>query len=503
MAAPGPRPGRPSQERKMAGTRIGSFDFAGDVGPCRIAGETAYDPAAQSYALTGGGSNMWGPKDEFHFASRGAEGDFMLTAEASFLGPGVNAHRKWGLMLRSSREGDSPYADAAVHGDGLLSLQYRLTRGAETLQAQAAMTAPDVVQLERSGRRIVMRAAHRGEALAELASVELDLPAKLLAGIFVCSHAADAADTAIFRNLRFDVAAPAGTDGDRNPAASRLEILEVDTGLRRIVYSSPRHFEAPNWSRDGSYLLYNEEGQIYRIPLEAGGRPILLDTGKVRANNNDHGISFDGRLLALSSHTDEAGRKSGSQIYVVPIQGGEPRKVTDDAPSYWHGWSPDGGTLVYCAERGGNYDVYSIPSKGGPESRLTTDPGLDDGPEFSPDGAYVYFNSTRSGRMKIWRMRPDGSGQERVSPADDWNDWFAHLSPDGSRMLYVSYPSSVPAAMHPRNQRVVIREQETATGKARVVAGLYGGQGTMNVPSWSPDGARVAFVSYTYGDPSV
>jgi len=186
----------------------------------------------------------------------------------------------------------------------------------------------------------------------------------------------------------------------------------------------------------------------------------------------------------------------------VSVEGGEPVKVTDQAPSYWHGWSPDGTRLVYCAEREGNYDVWAIGSKGGKEARLTTDPGLDDGPEYSPDGAFVYFNSTRTGRMKIWRMKPDGSGQEQVSH-DEYNDWFAHISPDGKRMLYVSYPPAVPAAHHPRNQRVMIREQNLATGKVRALAHLYGGQGTMNVPPWSPDGRSAAFVSYTYGIPEI
>ena len=484
----------------MVRSNKGAFDIVKDVGSRRVAGSTHYDPRACTYTLTGGGENMWGTTDEFHIAAVRMKGDFMVTVEGALEGKGVNAHRKWGIIFRQGMEGDSIYADAAIHGDGLTSLQYRVQKGAETLQVKAEMTSPDVLQLERAGKTIIMRAAKRGEALVETGRVTMDFPAEILAGIFICSHEIGVRETAVFRNVRFDVPAPEGTDGETNPSPSRLELLDVETGLRRIVYSSTRHLEAPNWSRDGRFLLFNQEGRIYRLPLDAM-KPRVLNTGSVKANNNDHGISFDGKRLALSSTTEQPGRKAGSQIYVVGIEGGQPVKITDEAPSYWHGWSPDGTTLVYCAEREGNYDVWAISAQGGKETRLTTDPGLDDGPEYSPDGAFIYFNSTRTGRMKIWRMRPDGSGQEQVS-FDDWNDWFAHVSPDGKRMLYVSYPPTVPAARHPRNQRVMIREQELVSGKVRVVAHLYGGQGTMNVPSWSPESRSVAFVSYTYGNPA-
>ena len=480
---------------------IGAFDIVGDVGTKRIPGKTSYDAEKQSYVITGSGKNLWGTEDEFHFAARKIKGDFILTARGAFRGKGKNLHRKWGIMFRQNLDRNSMYADAAIHGDGLTSLQYREKTGGETFELKADLTAPDFVQLERVGKFVIMRVAKNGEALTEIGPVPIDLNADILVGLFVCSHEIDTAETAVFDNVRIDVLAADGIDGNVVTSPSRLELVEVMTGHRTVIYATKDHIEAPNWSRDGKFLLYNREGRIYRFPLDSR-KPEILNTGKVRKNNNDHGISFDGKTLALSSFTEQKGRKAGSQIYTVGIEGGEPVKVTDQAPSYWHGWSPDGKTLVYCAERDGNFDVWSIPALGGKETRLTTDPGLDDGPEYSPCGKFVYFNSTRTGQMKIWRMKPDGSDQEQVS-FGDYNDWFAHLSPDGERMIYISYPLSVPAASHPHNQRVMIREQNLKSGKVSVVAHLYGGQGSMNVPSWSPDGRFVAFVSYTYGNPEL
>jgi Tol biopolymer transport system component len=229
--------------------------------------------------------------------------------------------------------------------------------------------------------------------------------------------------------------------------------------------------------------------------------PEKINTGDVIKCNNDHGLSFDGKMLAISSTAKLPSGKSGSMIYTVPVKGGIPTAITKDVPSYWHGWSPDGKILVYCAERNGDYDVWGIPSKGGDEFQLTKSKGLDDGPEYAPDGKKIYFNSVRSGLMKIWRMSPDGSDQEQAS-SGKFNDWFAHISPNGKQMVYVSYPPDVPANSHPNNKRVLLQIQSTNAQDAKVLAYIYGGQGTMNVPSWSPDSKTIAFVSFTYGDPN-
>jgi Tol biopolymer transport system component len=229
---------------------------------------------------------------------------------------------------------------------------------------------------------------------------------------------------------------------------------------------------------------------LQRIPVD-GGKPETIDTGFATRLNNDHAISPDGTTIAIS---DQSQGQHQSLIYVAPVGGGTPRKVTVKSPSYFHGWSPDGKTLAFCGERNGNFDVYTIPVAGGEETRLTTAEGLDDGPEYSPDGKYIYFNSIRSGLMQIWRMKPDGSGQEQVTPDDGYNNWFPHLSPDGQRLVFLTYEKGVGG--HPENKDVMLRIMTLGTGKITVLAKLFGGQGTINVPSWSPDGKRLAFVSY-------
>ena len=268
---------------------------------------------------------------------------------------------------------------------------------------------------------------------------------------------------------------------------SRLEIISVDGTERRVVYHAEKRFEAPNWSRDGKFLLFNSGGRIFTVPVE-GGEPRLLDTGSATRCNNDHGFSPDGQWLAISNSP-----RDSSMIYVLPAGGGEPKLITQFGPSYWHGWSPDGKTLAYCAERNGNFDIYTIPVEGGEERRLTDAPGLDDGPDYSPDGQYIYFNSERSGWMQIWRMRPDGTAQEQVT-SDDYANWFAHPSPDGKWLVLISFDKQVKG--HPPNKDVALRLMPAAGGEPRVLAKIFGGQGTINVNSWSPDSKHLAFVSY-------
>lgn len=270
---------------------------------------------------------------------------------------------------------------------------------------------------------------------------------------------------------------------------STLEIYSLATSSRTTVYQDNSHFEAPNWSRDGSCLIFNSLGKLYKIKTN-GGKPETIPTDFASKCNNDHGISPSGNEIVISHHEEGTGK---SIIYTLPFSGGKPKQVTPMGPSYWHGWSPDGKELAYCAERNGKYDIYTIPISGGQEKRLTDADGLDDGPDYTADGKYIYFNSVRTGKMKIWRMRPDGSQQQQVT-FDEYNDWFPHPSPDGKWLVFVSYEKEVEG--HPANKHVLLRLMPLEGGQPKDIVKLFGGQGTINVPSWSPDSRQFAFVSY-------
>jgi TolB protein len=472
---------------------LGYFEASGDVGSPALAGSTTYDAGQQIYTHTGSGTNMWTTRDEFHFAYRKLTGNFILRANVKFLGQGVEAHRKLGWIVRSSLEPDATYADAAVHGNGLTSLQYRSVKGGPTFQLPSMVAGPDVVQLERSGKMIVMSVARYGEPFTRTELTELDLGDSVYVGLFVCAHNPKVSERGVFSNVRIVVPPPAGWKPYRDYIGSNLELMRLDSPDLKVLYTSPGSFQAPNWTLDGKFLIFNQSGKLYRFDL-ATNTPAPLDTATVTANNNDHVLSFDGAMLGISSSSAEDGNRS--VVYTVPSAGGTPTRITKNSPSYFHSWSPDGKQLFFTGQRDGELDVYRIPAEGGDEVRLTTAKGLDDGPEATPDGRWIFFNSSRTGRMQIWKMRPDGSEQQQIT-GDEFNNWFPHISPDGTSMVVVSFLSDVDPADHPFYRQVYIRQMDLEGAGARVIAYLFGGQGTMNVPSWSPDGKSIAFVSNT------
>jgi len=470
---------------------VGIFDSHTDVGPVKHKGEVKYDAAKQEYHISGSGTNIWANADEFHFVWKRMKGDFILRTNAAFIGKGTDPHRKFGWMVRKSLDGNSTHVNAVVHGDGLTSLQYRKTTGGITEEQKSILTAADVVQLERKGNTYMMSVARKGDVFAPEEKVELDLGDEVYVGIFVCSHNADVIENVVFNNVRIVTPAPADLVPYKKYLGSSVELLDMSTQNSRVIYQSPKSLQAPNWMTDGKSLVYNSEGALYNLNL-ATNKAALVNTGVAKNNNNDHVLSFDGKWLTISS-----GDGGPSVGYVVAATGGEARQVTQKGAgaSYMHGWSPDGKFLVFCGERNKEYDVYRIPSAGGPEERLTNTPGLDDGPEYTPDGKYIYFNSVRSGLMQIWRMNADGSNQTQITN-DDYNNWFPHISPDGKWIVYITFlKSEVAPGDHPFYKHVYIRVMSAAGGPSKVVAYLYGGQGTINTPSWSPDSKHIAFVS--------
>ncbi len=471
--------------------QVGEFTEATDVGAVRKSGSAAFDPDKQTYELSGSGTNMWAAQDEFHMLWKKLKGDFILDANVKLVGQGVDPHRKLGWIIRKSLDNDSAYADIAVHGDGLTSLQFRRARGGITEQVQSLSKSPEVIQLSRSGSKISMAVALAGEPLQPSEPIELDLGDEVYVGLYICSHNPDVVEKGTFRNVRITVPAPADFKPYRDYIGSRLEVLNVKTGHRRVVHTVSDSMQAPNWTRDGKALIVNRNGKLYRFDLAANTMS-EINTDFANRNNNDHALSFDGKMLGISHHSADHGGKS--MIYSLPIEGGVPKVLTKEGPSYLHGWSPDGRFLAFTGQRNGNLDIYLVPAEGGAEVRLTTNDGADDGSEYSPDGKTIFFNSTRTGTMQLWKMNTDGSGQTKVTD-DRFNNWFPHVSPDGKTLLYLSFMPDVDPADHPFYKPVYLRTQPVAGGPATVVAYLYGGQGTVNVNSWSPDNEHIAFVS--------
>ena len=299
-----------------------------------------------------------------------------------------------------------------------------------------------------------------------------------------------------FGDLASALAAVGRFNNDRPRTVSYLNTLDTLTGEVKVLRRYEKIIEAPNWLKTQNAILYNADGRMVRYDLDTG-EDTVLDTGFCTQCNNDHVVSFDEKEIAVSHMTFDQG--FSSRVYIVPLQGGEPRLVTENTPSFLHGWSPDGKEMAYCAFREVDgkqeVDVYTIPAAGGAEKRLTAG-GFNDGPEYSPDGRYIWYNSTKSGLMQLWRMGADGTDPTQMT-GNDRNNWFAHVSPDGKKVAYISYrKGDLDPAEHLPNMQVELWLMNADGTDQHRLLSLFGGQGSMNVNSWAGDSRRLAFVSY-------
>ncbi len=486
-----------SVQSKQPASGPGLFAGQTDVGSVVPAGTGGFNPATGVYTLTAAGANTWYHVDNFHYSWTKAAGDLALTAEISFpphtYGHEPDPHRKGILMFRQTLDAGGVYVGLAAHGSGLVALQFRRDRGANSEDVEVDIEAPKTLRIEKRGDIFTAYVSMKGEPLHPVgASVALHLQEPFYVGLGAVSHDVNTTDKVVFGHVALQPAAPAAASS-KTTLYSTLQTISINDQFRRsmVVRSVPEFVQSPNWAPGGKDIYVHEGGSIERIPyLEppAGGEPQVIDTGQLVGCSGNFGLSPDGRLLAVSCSEVKGGPH---EVYVLPAAGGGiPRKVTTSSTSsYFHAWSPDSRTIGFTRGSASKADLFAIPVDGGAEVRLTSDT-VNDGPDYSPDGKYIYFDSSRSGTVQIWRMRPDGSAAEQITDDDNINS-SPHVSPDGKSVAFLSQPVQDTDDIGAAALKVI----SSSDGLIRTVASFRGNRGSFSMYGWG-DATHLAFVSY-------
>jgi hypothetical protein len=467
--------------------QVGIFEGQSDIGVVSQPGSAEYDAAAKTYTLSSSGENMWAAEDDFHFVWKKFTGDLTLTADIAFPTTSGNPHKKGVLMVRRTLDKDSDYVDAAVHVVGLTSLQSRDQKGGTTREVQSWLSSPKSLRLMKRGSYFfVFVAGEDGVFHLSGGGMKLALDEPFYVGIGACAHDKDAVEKVVFSNVELEPVKPAPW---KPTQYSTLEAVPVQSTDRRSVFVTADRLEGPIWSADGKTLLFTRNGHLERVTA-AGGYPELVSVGKLSHLRSQHGISPDGANLAVTD-----GDKRKAAIYVLPVAGGDPKRVTKQTPSYWGAWSPDGKTILYRGTRKGKTGFYRVAVEGGAETPVSAGAGVNENPVYSPDGKYIYFDSDRTDTRQIWRMKADGTGQEQITEgADGFANSNPHVSPDGLQVAFVSTQKGGPASAGDRDMK--IRSMLLTTKAIRIIANLVGGEGTFDAAPWSPDSKVLAYVSY-------
>ncbi|MEI8291660.1 MAG: hypothetical protein WCH99_19505 [Verrucomicrobiota bacterium] len=480
-----------------------------DIGPAQVPGTARY--AAGGFTLQGT-QDIWGTNDGSQIAFQPWRGDVELVARVTGMeNPGGVAHAKASLCLRESLAAGSRQVTMCVTPTDGTQFIYRdqtdvkATRIFADAEAQKAGVSkgqfPCWLKIVRRGNVFTGYESADGEKWLSSGPVTLDFAADTVIGLAASSHKTNILTTATFDQVT--LSRPSANAEPRSSAkrVSQMMTMGIDGTDKRVVYVTRDRIEAPNWSSDGQWLVYNSKGLLWRIRADGSTKvPEPIPTGAVTNINNDHVLAPDGRTIYFSA---------GGHLYAVPFAGGEPRRISNDqAPErkfkyYLHGVSPDGKTLSYVGLEAlgddalGRTELYTIPAAGGADTRLTNTPKPHDGPEYSMDGKWIYFNSEINARVpghsQCYRMAPDGTGVEQLTQ-DERVNWFPHISPDGNWIVYISFPPGT--IKHPADKDVILRRMKPDGREPADIIGFNGGQGTINVNSWSPDSKHFAFVMY-------
>jgi Tol biopolymer transport system component len=483
--------GTPNARRPAA---LGHFDGQSAVGSAAASGSAHYDDATNTYTLVSAGANTWYHVDSFDYIWKKASGDLALSADISFPPHSCdhepNPHRKGLLMIRQSLDAGSSYAAVAVHGSGMTALQFRRARGANTEDVELNIEAPRTIRIEKRGDTINLLLSMKGEPLHRVgAAVKLHFTEPFYVGLGALSHDTSSVDRVEFSRVSLD--APVNPGDTKLARVATLQTIQIDDQFRRamVIRTTSALMQSANWAPEGKSIYVHEAGRVINIPYltpEAGGTPRVIDVGALKDCSGNFGISPDGKWLAMSCAES---RGAAHQIYVLPAQGGAPRKITTGAaPSYFHAWSQDTRTIAFTRGSAGHADIFTIAAAGGAEIRLTTDT-VNDGPDFSPDGKFIYFDSSRSGATQIWRMQADGTGAEQLTDDENENS-SPHVSPDGKNVAFLSQPPDSGGTLGDATLKVIAPD-----GFIRSIATLQGDRGSLSMYCWG-DSSHIAFITY-------